>query len=122
MRRVPELPRGWSFPIEASEVSTYFPGVERVVWSADMTTLKEWIEIGRRCLRISWEPTTAEPLLTLTIWAVPTEHRIEVRKWIDDEVGPESRAWMQSLDVRDSAWLRHGHAFHWFWHPAPSST
>ena len=117
MQAQPELPKGWSFPIEPSEVQQYFPGVDRSIWSVGTTTLNGWNEIRGRCFRIAWERHSFDFPRTLTIWAVPSEHLTEIRKWIDEVVGPKSRAWLQAPEFEDPAWLRGGHALHFFWHP-----
>lgn len=108
----PGLPRGWSFPIEPSEVEDYFPGVGHVHWSLQTTTSEGSFPGHIRSLRVAWEPRVAEPPSVLTVFAVPSDHLIEIRKWIGAVVGPESRAWMRALESQNATWLLHGHAMH----------
>lgn len=121
MRTQPGLPKGWSFPIESSDVEEYFPGVGYTNWVPSTAGLKDWVPRHPPCLSVAREPRTAVPRYVLTVRAGPSEHRAGIRKWIDEEVGLEARAWMQALESQSPAWLNHGHGMHWFWHPESDS-
>lgn len=115
MRERPELPNGWSFPIKPSEVEWYVPGVGHVNWVRGNEKLQDLSARDQSVLYLAWQPWTAMPASILTIGAVPSEFRAEIRQWIDEVVGPEAMAWMKELESRTPTRLDRGHNVSWTW-------
>jgi hypothetical protein len=117
----PRLPKGWSFPIKPSEVERYFPGVGYVYWVRGTAKLKDWSARDQSFLYLAWQPRTAMPASILTVGAVPSEFRAEIRQWVDEVVGPEASAWMKALESKSPTWLDSGHRVNWKWRRDPNS-
>lgn len=61
------------------------------------------------------------PPSTLYVAAVPSVHRAAIRRWIENDVATESRAWMDSLTSRSATWLDAEQRIAWLWKPVPAT-
>jgi hypothetical protein len=83
------LPRGWTHPITPTEVREQLPRVASVYW-VDLHTLlqgyrpEHWVKVPHFSLQ--WDPTSPRLQPRLSVRAVPTESRREVRAWFQDSV------------------------------------
>lgn len=57
------------------------------------------------------------PQPVLTVWAVPSEHRMAVRRWIKQTVAPEASDWLGALGTRSPVWQDMPHSVAWNWSP-----
>ena len=101
MSRQPPVPKGWRFPIKASETESFFPGVGEVLWFPQPSVAYPGYEpptvtLDRR------RPTSAnyedEALgFRATVAVVPVSDLGDARQWLMDEVQSEIADW---LDVQ----------------------
>lgn len=117
MGRVPrKLAPGWSWPVRASEVDEVVPGFTYLTWSPpwgpgrrSQPTDEGWL------LAAYWraEPGRMPPF-RLTIYAVPSALRQQLRRQVAETVGPAVSAWRADADGGDG-WRMLDHYEGWFW-------
>lgn len=117
MRQKPKLPRGWSWPLTATEVQHRFPQAARI----------EWTELQHRpheqeyiVLRAHWEPSSMAATPDLYVCAVPSVHRHAIRAALEGALGDEVASWFSTLAERPDTWRSERHAADWRWAPPPN--
>ena len=112
---IPDLTDGWSYPITPAEVEEYFPNVGHVSWRTGSKQEGPFGTHDEVVILLSWHPRISRPQPILTVRAVRTCRRVEVRTWIDDVVISEARAWLESLSSRSDSWRERAHTLRWTW-------
>jgi hypothetical protein len=115
----PGLATGWSFPFTPAEVAERFPEVGSVSWRPSNTKgIVQWGTDDEVLVYLTWFPGISRPQPILTLRAIPSQRRAAVRQWIEQDVVPELRAWLESLPTRSASWLEHQHLVSWKWRSA----
>jgi hypothetical protein len=110
-----KLPIGWSHPIKPSEIAQVFPAVGHTTWNGRPANWQSAHE--RTAFWLSWSPRSALPQPVLTVWAVPSENRDSIRRWVQQTVAREAGDWLGALDTRSQVWRDTHHAVTWKWRP-----
>jgi hypothetical protein len=117
----PELADGWSYPITSFEAEAYFPNVGHVSGRAAPNQDAVFGAKDEVLIILSWHPRISRPQPILTVRAVRTCRRDEVRTWIDEVVAPQAREWLESLPDRNNSWRERAHTMRWKWRIATSA-
>ncbi len=56
-----------------------------------------------------------QPQPVLTVWAVPSENRSHIRKWIHEVVAPDASAWLSAIETQTETWRDSEHSRAWRW-------
>jgi hypothetical protein len=111
-----KLPGGWSHPVRPSEVAEIFPGSGHVSWNGRPAGWQNSAE--RPVFWLTWEPRAAMPQPVLTVWAVPSEDRAAIRRWIEETAAPQAGRWLLALESRSPTWRDTRQSQAWSWKPA----
>ena len=107
-----KLPPGWTHPIQPSEVPTLFPGAKGIYWYGRP---RGWQKGVRPAIDVYWSPGGMSPKPVLIVWAVPSEFRTRIRKWIEEVVSPSATAWLAGVDTRTETWRGFTQSKRWNW-------
>lgn len=119
--RPTQASKGLVVPDQAVRGWEVLSGGGYIYWVRSPGNLRDRSARDQNCLYLAWQPRTAMPASILTVGAVPSEFRAEIRQWIDEVVGPESRDWMQALDSKSPTWLDSVNKVNWTWRRVPTS-
>ena len=110
---VEKLPKGWSRPVKASEVSELFPMAGTLTWNGRPQTWREPPPFP--VVWLAWSPGSAGAQPVLTLWAVPSAERSNVRRGVHQTVSPQAHQWFASV-VGATEVARAGyHSVGWSW-------
>ena len=111
----PKLPRGWSWPLTATEVVHQFPAATQDRWVGGDTrgSTQAFFVLGGTWLPPT--PTAPTPRLWVTIHAVPSAARQAVRADLASSLGIEVETWFAQIANQPPTWRSEQHSIAWRW-------
>jgi hypothetical protein len=98
--------------VKSSEIATLFPGTKWITWNGRP---QGWQTGTRPAIWLTWSPHSMLPQPVITVWAVPSEFREQIRGWIRDVVSPSAALWLSSLDAQPDTWRYSEQSKAWQW-------